>query len=129
MKSNLACDWPGISLELAIRESAERWSRTRLSSRSDSIQEAASDPWSASLQIPTGPSGPAFQTPTTGLFFQHYVVEMGPNLLPVPMHKNPFVSVILPLAYSDDLVRQCVAALWHKPLLPRPDQIRPPGLD
>lgn len=32
-------------------------------------------------------------------------------MAPIPLSRNPFMSVVMPLAYVDDLVMQCVMAL------------------
>jgi hypothetical protein len=43
----------------------------------------------------------------------------------VPLKRNPYVSIVLPLAYTDDLVMQCVFALGGANLTfkdsPKPD--------
>jgi hypothetical protein len=50
-------------------------------------------------------------TPNSSNFLQYYIAKTAPLLASVPSGANAFITHLIPLAYSDDLVMHCLMAL------------------
>jgi len=99
----IECTWPKPPVSVADNVLA------RLTSGEDNSSPIV---WSELLgSFNSLPLKLSLTTPHSSLLLQHYLVELGPSMAPAPLKRNPFVSLVLPLAYSDELVMQCVVAL------------------
>ncbi|KAH7169460.1 fungal-specific transcription factor domain-containing protein [Fusarium sp. MPI-SDFR-AT-0072] len=50
-------------------------------------------------------------TSVSSTLFEHYLTQTAALLVPLPMSHNPFIRLILPVAFSDDLVMHSILAL------------------
>ncbi|OQV01306.1 Fungal specific transcription factor domain-containing protein [Cladophialophora immunda] len=55
--------------------------------------------------------GASSMSPHSLLLLQHYLEETSTFLVAKPAHYNPYVTLVMPLAYSDDLLMHAVLAL------------------
>jgi hypothetical protein len=67
--------------------------------------------WSKDIGSFLGAERAALLTPSSHVLLEHYLAETGPLLATTPVKINPFVTYIIPLCYSDDLLMHTVLAL------------------
>ncbi|KAJ9639718.1 hypothetical protein H2204_003511 [Knufia peltigerae] len=60
---------------------------------------------------PTSSACVAWMEPCSLLLLQHYLEETSTFLVAKPAHYNPYLTLIVPLAYSDDILMHAVLAL------------------
>ncbi|KAL1868225.1 hypothetical protein VTK73DRAFT_3787 [Phialemonium thermophilum] len=75
------------------------------------ITTTVSTLWCEALGSFVSPTRVIFLTSRSREMLRHYIVGSGPLLLSVASWHNPFLSVVLPLAYVDDLLMHCVIAV------------------
>lgn len=106
---------PNLSLDHYARSSADS---PLSSAASQDIQpdEELEDTWGGfeSLHIPrsvaSGERAVAL-TPSSSLLLQHYLNATSGLLVAKPLFNNPFVTLVLPLTFSDELLMHSVLAL------------------
>lgn len=64
---------------------------------------------SFAINVHTGRA--CYLTPDSALLLSHYLSETAPMLATAPVEKNPFITHVVPLAYTDDLLMHSVLAL------------------
>lgn len=66
------------------------------------------NPWALSM---CAAEGALLLTPRSPLLLQHYLQDTSKWLVPRPQALNPFISLVLPLAYTDDKLMHAILAL------------------
>jgi hypothetical protein len=72
------------------------------------VEESNIITWSDTMGFFMSPNRASLLTPESGILLTHYIMETGPLMATTPPAKNPALSTILPMAYVDDLVMNCV---------------------
>lgn len=67
--------------------------------------------WIPRMTAFVGAERAAWLTPYSGNLLQHYLQNTSTFLTSMPLSYNPFVNIIMPLSYSDDLLMHSVLAL------------------
>lgn len=67
--------------------------------------------WDATLGAFTGPERACSKTPLSVRFLEHYLAETGAMLAMAPPSKSPFITSLIPAAYTDDLLMHTMLAL------------------
>lgn len=80
----------------------------RISQSQSSRRPTTSYAESPSLMLSNGPNS---MSPHSSLLLQHYLEETSAFLVAKPAQFNPYVTIVVPLAYSDDLLMHAVLAL------------------
>ncbi|KAF8853556.1 hypothetical protein BDZ45DRAFT_628908 [Acephala macrosclerotiorum] len=74
-----------------------------------SNNKQSTKPWYIQWALPYSPK--ILQSPSSRLLFERYLSQTSNNLGITPTPQNPFVGYVIPLAFSTDLIMNCVLAL------------------
>lgn len=101
-RNKLACRWP---------ENRGDESPTTSLARSSNDMNASPVPKVKIANHLHRLDNPCTLKPESYLLLRHYLCETGAMLAAQPLHKNPFITHVAPLAYMDDLLMHAVLAL------------------
>lgn len=81
------------------------------SSRDRHLLDARHPRWNRTVGAFTITAKATLVTPSSSLFLHHYLANTGSLLASVAPEDNPFITYLIPMAYSDDLIMHCLMAL------------------
>lgn len=103
-RNKLSCHWPED-------KPSSKGTRSAASCSSSSPGDTSNVDESVGAALSSRFDRACTLTPESFLLLRFYLSEMGHLLATQPIHKNPFITHIAPLAYGDDLLMHAVLAL------------------
>lgn len=110
-RNRLDCEWPGqLSSDSIPGSASQQTSATQDETLASAPVSIASHSQSPTRDLPR-PGTACTLTPASVALLRHYLEYTAGLLCTSPPGKSPFITVVLPLAYADDLLMHTVLAL------------------